>query len=269
MAAINPLVGGGGAMHFADGPDGSGGNAGTLKNTPVEINELEVPIRIVRYELEPDSGGAGRYRGGLATTFEFQLFSPNTVITSRNRDRTRFCAWGIKGGRAGAPSRYVVNPEGPGRLRELGNTDIVTVGPGDIVRITSSGGGGWGVPLDRPPGEVARDVAWGFVSVAAARDVYGVVLRDGAVDGEATERCRAEMPRSGAGHFDYGAERTAFERQLPPASYDRLVDLLQTVPVTWRFYLKHQVFERLEAEMTPEGIEHLFGSVKAAFPQLR
>jgi N-methylhydantoinase B len=269
MAAINPMVGGGGAMPFADGQDGSGGNAGTLKNTPVEINELEVPIRILRYELSPDSGGPGRYRGGLATTFEFQLFSPNTIITSRNRDRTRFQAWGAKGGRAGGASRYTVNPDGPGRTRELGNTDIVTVGPGDFVRIVSSGGGGWGDPLDRAADDVAADVAYGFVSVDAAETIYGVVLRDSAVDEAATAALRTKLPRSRATHFDYGTERDAFECQLPTESYHRLVDLLQDVPVMWRAFLKHQIFSRLGAQNDVPRIDALFAETKAEFPQLR
>ena len=270
MAAINPLVGGGGALPFGDGPDGSGGNAGTLKNTPVEINELEVPIRILRYHLARDSGGPGFWRGGLATIFEFQVFSPNTVITSRNRDRTRFQAWGIKGGRAGQPSRYTVNPDGPGRLRELGNTDIVTVAPGDIIRITSSGAGGWGNAFARAPGDVARDVAYGFVSVTAARERYGVVLRDGTVDQDATNTLRAAEPLLVQSHFDFGPERDAFDRTLPPATYDRLVDLLQQEPVTWRAYLKHQIFDRLNTEPAPSpaGMDRMFSALKATYPQL-
>ena len=270
MAAVNPLVGGGGAMPFADGPDGSGGNAGTLKNTPVEINELEVPIRILRYHLAPDSGGPGLKRGGLATVFEFRVYSPNTVVTSRNRDRTRFQSWGIRGGRAGAPSRYTVNPDGPGKLRELGNTDIVTVGPNDVIRITSSGAGGWGDPWARPAEAVARDVAFGFVSPALARSAYGVVMDDDQVDPEATAALRATGEKPSGAHFDFGPERDAFERQLPPASYDRMVDLLQEVPVTWRFYLKHRMFEALgEAPLVPDAVTALFGRVKAEFPQLR
>jgi N-methylhydantoinase B len=264
MAAVNPLVGGGGAMPFADGPDGSGGNAGTLKNTPVEINELEVPIRVLRYHLSTDSGGAGRWRGGLATTFEFQVFSPNTVITSRNRDRSRFCAWGLAGGRAGAPSRYVVNPDTPERLRELRNTDIITVGPGDIIRITSSGAGGWGDPFTRPPALVATDVANGFVSEAAAEAQYGVVIRGGEVDVEATAALRRTHTPSDAHVFDFGPERDAFEQELPPADYDRLVTLLQGLPVSWRFFIKHRMFARLPWH----DVDAVFANLCAEYPQL-
>jgi N-methylhydantoinase B len=265
MAAVNPLVGGGGAMPFADGPDGSGGNGGTLKNTPVEINELEVPIRVLRYHLATDSGGAGRWRGGLATVFEFQVFSPNTVVTSRNRDRTRFQAWGVQGGQAGGASRYVVNPDQPDRLRDLGNTDIITVGPGDIVHITSSGAGGWGDAFTRPAALVAADVAYGFVSEAAAEAEYGVVIRGGEVDVDATEACRRARIPPAPTDFTFGPERLAFETDLPPADYDRLVALLQTLPVSWRSFIKHRMFERLPA-LRPDAA---FAELKAEFPQLQ
>jgi N-methylhydantoinase B len=270
MAAIDPLVGGGGAFPWADGPDGSGGNAGTLKNTPVEINEVEVPIRILRYHLAQDSGGAGRWRGGLGTTLEFQVFSPNTVITARNRDRSRFQAWGVRGGHAGAVSRYVINA-GTNHAVELANTDIVTVNPGDVILITSSGAGGFGDPLDRPAAAVLADVRQGFVSAEAARGSYGVVLDGDDVDEDATLALRQSMPRCGAGHFSYGAEREAFETTWPRESYDRLIELLQTVPVDWRFYLKRRMFGAMEttSDAGPEAVAAAFQRLRAQFPQLR
>ncbi|MEM8665733.1 MAG: hydantoinase B/oxoprolinase family protein, partial [Pseudomonadota bacterium] len=94
IAAINPVVGGGGGMPHRDGPNGSGADSAYLKNTPIEITESEVPIRFEHYGLLKDSGGAGYHRGGLATVMEFRVFAPNTRITVRNRDRTRFRPWG-------------------------------------------------------------------------------------------------------------------------------------------------------------------------------
>jgi N-methylhydantoinase B len=110
MAAINPMVGGAGGRAQEDGADGSGANQGFLKNTPVEINEAEVPVKILRYGLAQDSGGAGRYRGGGGTTLEFEVSAPDSVVTARNRDRTRFTPWGSQGGHAGKPSAFVLNP---------------------------------------------------------------------------------------------------------------------------------------------------------------
>jgi N-methylhydantoinase B len=271
MAAIDPLVGGGGAFPWGDGPNGSGGNAGTLKNTPVEINEVEVPIQILRYHLAQNSGGAGRWRGGLGTTLEFKVFSPNTVITARNRDRTRFQAWGVLGGHAGGMSRYVINA-GTNHAVELGNTDIVTVNPGDVIHITSSGAGGFGDPLDRPPSAVLADVRQGFITSKVARDDYGVVVSDGAVDEDATNTLRRSLPRRPQDrHFDYGAEREAFETVWPPKSYDRLIELLQDVPVEWRFYLKRRMFTELAAVPAIETsrVTSAFSTLLEQFPQLR
>ena len=110
MANLDPITGGGGAVSFRDGTEGSGANFGFLKNTPVEINEAEVPVKILSYGLAADSGGAGRYRGGTATSLTFQVFSPHTVVTARNRDRSFFTPWGGNGGKAGKPSAFFLNP---------------------------------------------------------------------------------------------------------------------------------------------------------------
>src|SRR5260221_1078770 len=84
IAAINPVVGGGGGMPHPDGTNGSGADSASLQNTPIEVNEAEVPVQFLRYGLLPDSGGAGRWRGGLATALEFRVFAPNTRITGTN-----------------------------------------------------------------------------------------------------------------------------------------------------------------------------------------
>ena len=126
MAAINPMTGGSGGSASGDGNDGSGANQGFLKNTPTEVNEVEAGILVHRYGLMKNSAGAGKYRGGLGTEMVFEALAPNTKITARNRDRTRFSGWGIVGGKAGAPSAFLRNPGKPNQIN-LGNTDIVTV----------------------------------------------------------------------------------------------------------------------------------------------
>ena len=111
IASIGPVGGGAGGSATLDGTEGSGANTCFLRNTPVEIIESEVPIHMRRYGLVPDSGGPGRLRGGCGTLMEFQVFAPNTVVTARNRDRSRFAAWGIRGGDAGASSSFTRNPD--------------------------------------------------------------------------------------------------------------------------------------------------------------
>ncbi|HUK07890.1 MAG TPA: hydantoinase B/oxoprolinase family protein [Stellaceae bacterium] len=274
MANLDPITGGGGALSWRDGTEGSGANYGFLKNTPVEINEAEVPVKIRKYGLACDSGGAGKYRGGTGTLLEFEVFAPDTVVTARNRDRSRFTPWGTRGGGAGKPSVFLLNPETP-REVNLGNTDVVTTQPGDIVRIISSGAGGCGDPLKREPRRVLEDVRCGFVSRAKAQEEYGVVVRDGAVDEAATQGLRARLggnrPREG---FGFNAAREEFERVWTRANYARLVALLATLPVEWRFFIKHRVFEAIEhlpeSERTGGGteVERAFRSIIARYPQL-
>jgi N-methylhydantoinase B len=270
MANLDPITGGGGAISTRDGTEGSGANFGFLKNAPVEINEAEVPVKILGYGLARDSGGAGRYRGGGGTSLEFEVTAPDTVVTARNRDRSRFTPWGSCGGGAGKPSSFLLNPGTP-RERDLGNTDVVTLQPGDVIRITSAGAGGWGDPLEREPERVLEDVRRGFVSVEAAREEYGVVIRDGAVAADETNALRAQRPRSGNG-FGFNEARIDFERIWTRETYAKLIALLTSLPVEWRFFVKHRVFEEFapgsNGSGTPEAVERVFRDVVARFPQL-
>jgi len=277
VASIGPVTGGAGGNPFSDGAEASGANAGFLKNTPVEINEAEVPITFLRYGLAADSGGAGRHRGGAAVEMRFQAHAPNTRITARNRDRSRFSSWGVLGGRAGSRSRFLLNPGSEGE-RDLGNIDILTIGPGDVVHIGSGGAGGWGDPLQRDPAAVVTDIRRHLVSAEAARAVYGVVLTGEGHDADATKALREEMARArpeNAGFFDYGPSRAAFEQRWTRDAYDALTELLAGTPVHWRFFVKHRVFEAVEALAgeSPAGdgalVRKAFAGVVANFPQLR
>ncbi|MBI3514329.1 MAG: hydantoinase B/oxoprolinase family protein [Proteobacteria bacterium] len=274
MANLDPITGGGGALPERDGTEGAGMNFGFFKNTPVEINEAEVPVKIVRYGLACDTGGAGRWRGGSGTTLEFEVSAPDSVVTARNRDRIRFTPWGVAGGGAGKSSAFVRNPGRPDEVN-LGNTDVVTAQPGDVIRITSAGAGGRGDPLDREPERVLTDVRCGFVSAAKAREEYGVVVRDGAIDDDATKALRSEMAgkRRNEG-FGFSAGRIEFERVWTRPAYARLTALLRTLPVEWRFFVKHRVFEAIEklspASLTGTGaeVERAFREITARYPQL-
>ena len=274
MANLDPITGGGGGTAFRDGTEGSGANYGFLKNTPVEINEAEVPVKILKYGLATDSGGAGRRRGGTGTTLEFQVFSPHTVVTARNRDRSRFTPWGMNGGHAGKPSAFLLNP-GSNREVNLGNTDVVTADPGDVIRITSAGAGGYGNPLAREPERVLTDVRRGFVTALAARAEYGVVIANDSVDEEATRVLRERMAAAD-GHrgFGYGEARMAFEKVWTRENYEALTAILARLPVDWRFFVKHRVFEAVErmqeSERTGEGeeVRHAFSVLVAEYPEL-
>ncbi|WP_213303154.1 hydantoinase B/oxoprolinase family protein [Paraburkholderia sacchari] len=284
MASIGPIGGGAGGGPFDDGEDGSGANNAFLRNTPVEINEAEVPIRILRYGVSPGSGGAGQYRGGQGLVMEFKVFSPNTLVTARNRDRTRFASWGARGGHAGANARFTRNPDTP-HAEQLDNNDLVVCMPGDVIRLVGAGAGGYGRPVDREPARVRDDVLRGYVSVDEAREVYGVALSGDDVDADQTTRLRQALRAGFADEkppaFSYGPYREAFEAKWTRERYAALTSILADLPVQWRYFIKHRLFEALDARLTgheadgkgDDGgaalVHELFAQLCERYPQLK
>src|SRR6476620_7412159 len=102
-------------------------------------------------------------------------------------DRSILSCWGVNGGRAGTPFQVTIDPGGPHERTVDALVDAEPVRAGEVVVIRTTGGGGWGDPLDRPYEEVARDVAWRKVSVEAAASSYGVVIDEGQVDEPASD----------------------------------------------------------------------------------
>lgn len=209
------LGGGSGGRNYADGED-------TIhvvpdsRNLPTEFTESRFPFIVEKLGLAIDSGGAGRYRGGLGYEKHIRMLKDAHFMSIA--DRSILACWGVKGGKAGRSFSVVLNP-GTSEEREFeALTDAEPIKAGEVVRIRTTGGGGWGDPLDRPVDEVVRDILWRKVSVEGARDDYGVVLKDGSVDSpaadtEATEALRARM-RSGR-----AAEEPFFDRG---PGYERL-----------------------------------------------
>ena len=260
MASIGPVGGGGGGTPFGDGSDGAGGATGFLRNTPIEITEAEVPIRFLRYGLEPDTGAPGQHRGGLSAVMEFRIAQPETVVTARNRNRSVMPGWGVAGAQPGKVSQFIRNP-GP-QEQQLRNTDLVACQPDDVIRVVGPGAGGWGHPFDRDPARVLQDVRQGYVSAASARADYGVMLEGDGVDMPATTALRASrLPVDSP--FSFGAERIAFERIWTRERYDLLTGFLASVPVGWRFFLKHRVFDAVAAAPDTADLPAIFADLRA------
>jgi N-methylhydantoinase B len=137
---------------------------------------------VERLALAPDSGGAGQRRGGLGYLKEFRTLSDSYFLSVA--DRAILACWGVEGGRAGQPFRVTVDPGGPQERVLPGLVDDEPIPAGTLVRVETTGGGGWGDPLDREPARVVLDVIQGKVSARAAREDYGVVLTSSA-DGKA------------------------------------------------------------------------------------
>jgi N-methylhydantoinase B len=280
MAAINPMTGGSGGCADGDGNDGSGANQGFLKNTPTEVNEVEAGILVHRYGLMKNSAGPGKHRGGLGTEMVFEALAPNTKITARNRDRTRFAGWGIVGGKAGAASAFVRNP-GKTHQINLGNTDIVTVDPGDIIYVSCGGAGGWGPPTERNPEAVLHDFKCGWITKQHAKEIYGVVISEGSVDKKATTACR-EIKKSKSsqnpsdGFYNVSVSQQDFEKVWTKQNYDTLTEGLAKLPISWRFFAKHQIFSAIAkmpdndpGKLDGTAVQTEFNILLKRFPDLR
>ena len=184
------VVGTWGGRPIADGNDGLANPCASMANIPVELAESDWPIMIERYGLVPDSGGAGRYRGGLAVERIWRVLVPGTAVHVRS-DRQVHRPYGLAGGLEGAASSTVLlRPDG--RLRRMPPMFVEEqLEPGDVLHHRMPGGGGFGDPFEREPEAVAQDVLDEKVSVAAARELYGVAIAaDGSVDTAATAALR-------------------------------------------------------------------------------
>ena len=185
-------TGGTGATWHSDGVDHMACDIGNSRNIPAEAAELEYPVRIWANRLRTDSGGAGRFRGGLGVKRIVELRRGEVTVSHRS-DRHFTPPWGLHGGHPGA--RWTTQLErADGRRETIPGRMIFHLYAGDRVIGLTGGGGGFGDPLQRSPEHVADDVRDGKVSSRAAHDLYGVILgADGTADVAATARRRAEM----------------------------------------------------------------------------
>ena len=159
---------GGGMGH--DGASGTATHLSNLHITPIEILESEHPCRITRFELVPDSGGAGEWRGGLSLEREYELLEDATVI--RRFDRARFPPKGVAGGKHGSRSRFVIHV-GTEHEQEAPGSGRYEMRAGERFVLGSAGGGGYGDARRRDPGALARDITEGYVSEKGAVEDYG------------------------------------------------------------------------------------------------
>ena len=167
------LGGGSGGRFYADGSDVIH-IVPDSKNLPAEFAETRFPVRIEQLALATDSGGPGKHRGGLGYDKQIRLLRDAWFVSTA--DRVRLGCYGVAGGMAGRP--YEASVDG----RALpGMNDDVPLPAGTLLRLRTTGGGGWGDPFERAPELVLQDVLRGLVSVESAERDYGVVIRDGRV----------------------------------------------------------------------------------------
>jgi N-methylhydantoinase B len=251
VAVLQPFMGGGAATARTDGVMGIDSANGSMRNTPTESIESDLPVIIRRFGARTDSAGAGEHRGGSGIVLEFEVVRPHSIVTARGMERCRFEPWGRAGGHASGRTTSFVNLGKPGE-RELGNIDVSSFDPGDIVTMWAAGGGGFGDPLDRDSEVVGGDVRTGYVTQQAAEQVYGVICdARGIVDRAATvakrESLRSSRPTPQVSNIDLGPTRTEYEKVWTNEASRTLSSLLFDLPPALRSHAKVTVHQRADA----------------------
>ncbi|MCC7330264.1 MAG: hydantoinase B/oxoprolinase family protein [Gammaproteobacteria bacterium] len=178
---------------FGDGPDGHS-MWPSFTNVPNEFVESYFPLRIETYETIPDSGGAGKHRGGNALRVAYRFLEDGEI--SIHDDRWLTYPWGVNGGTPGQRSRKELCRKDGSKAVIPSKCDRIPVKEGDLLYFDTWGGGGWGDAYQRDPAAVIFDVEAGLVTAAGARANYGVVLKkDGSLDGKATVALRAKLAK--------------------------------------------------------------------------
>jgi N-methylhydantoinase B len=169
-----PQDGGWGACADRDGENSLIATTdGDTYNYPAEVVETAFPLTMLRNAFNVEAGGgAGRHRGGFGTIREYRIENPTGGSLLASLGRSVHPPWGIDGGEPGTVNSFeVVRVDG--EVVRGGRVTSLPLGKGDIVRIVTGNGGGWGDPRERPDDEIARDIADGFISPEAARAAYG------------------------------------------------------------------------------------------------
>jgi N-methylhydantoinase B len=168
---MNIFGGGWGGRPHEDGESASVSICqGDVRSAPIELQEIQYPFLIERFALRPDSGGAGRHRGGLGVELTYRALQ--TCVANVNCERTKDPPWGLGGGKPGAVNEATLIRR-DGSERKLKKATGVTMEAGDRIIFGTAGGGGWGDPLMREREAIADDVRAGYVSPEAAQRDYG------------------------------------------------------------------------------------------------
>jgi N-methylhydantoinase B len=167
------LGGGSGGRWYADGSDVIH-IVPNSRNLPAEFSETQYPLIVEQLALRTDSGGAGKFRGGLGYDKRIKVLQDVELLS--NADRSLLSTYGLNGGRAGSSYRLTIDPFGSHPIPVDGMADGIRVRANEVIRIETTGGGGWGDPLERDPDSVRCDVVRGLVSLSKASEDYGVVF---------------------------------------------------------------------------------------------
>ena len=192
FVAYELVLSGTGARATRDGCEGMSW-AFNASNIPVEAQEAAQPVVVERFGMIPDSGGAGKFRGGCGIRRDLRFLADEGKLTNLS-ERQRFPPYGLFGGKPGRVARTVIDP-GPNEQPVHGKASR-EFAHGAVISFQQSGAGGYGDPFERDPARVLDDVLDEYVSVEAARDEYGVVIVGDEVNEAATAALRARRRKT-------------------------------------------------------------------------
>ena len=265
--------GGMSACRGNDGVDVRDVTMNTMHNHPLEVVEGKCGIAFRRYDVRPDSSGAGRWRGGAGQIITLEALRDGMTLVIGGLDRLRFPPWGVQGGRHGRPAEVIVDRGRPGE-RPIGNVSSLRLDRGQTVTMLTPGGSGFGDPYERGAEAVRRDVELGFVSREGARRDYGVVVTDALeIDAEGTRAARAGRTRPNAGtDFDFGPERVAWERVFDDPTMLALNRGLFELPKPLRQRVRRRIIEEAAPDLPRAGhgrLEEALADADAVRERLR
>ncbi len=190
------FIGGGyGGNYLTDGLINGNPTIALARTQALEIFEARYPILFTQYAIREGSGGAGLHRGGLGVIFEFQL-RRGTASAFLLGERGRFAPFGVLKGRPAKPVKHTFLLQGKEYFPpHISKDEGIPMQAGDLLRLETPGGGGYGDPLDRPPELVLKDVQRGYYDREIAKQEYGVLIKEGnqEVDREGTAKLRASL----------------------------------------------------------------------------
>ncbi|HTC11318.1 MAG TPA: hydantoinase B/oxoprolinase family protein [Acetobacteraceae bacterium] len=200
---LNPFIyvdfisGAWGGRPWADGLDGNTCMFANMASFSVEVIEAENPLEVLDYEFVPDTGGAGKFRGGMAQRKTWRMLADEGILQVR-ADRQTHRPYGLYGGGAGAPGRNLLDP-GTNTERKLHSKLTMTLRKDEVFRHDLPGAGGWGDPLARDLALVAKDLRDGLVTIEGAARDYAVIARGDPpmIDEAATFSLRAQRSSLG------------------------------------------------------------------------
>ena len=145
---------------------------GDTRIIPLELQESLMPFQVEEFSLREDSGGAGKFRGGMGFRKRYRILRP--CLLGTNLDRTKFPPWGVQGGKEARPGRFMLTKAGATEAQSVEKESAYRLEPGDLVSVETGGGGGYGPSAERSLEAIQRDLDAGYVTAAAAERDYGV-----------------------------------------------------------------------------------------------